>query len=121
METKKPYKTKIKINEENENTGELKSKWIRIQYDHIPKYCKECCLQRHDEKECWNIHPELHNMDEQEGTRRITVSKKRKREIKRDKYQWLARKSKYLRDKYGHVLGEVDDIEHEGIEVTKCV
>jgi len=59
---------RIKINEENENTGELKSKWITIQYDHMPKYCKECCLQSHDEKECWNIHHELHNRDEQEGT-----------------------------------------------------
>ncbi|KAG5609727.1 hypothetical protein H5410_021008 [Solanum commersonii] len=35
---------RIKINEENENTGELKSKWITIQYDHMPKYCKEGCL-----------------------------------------------------------------------------
>lgn len=26
----------------------------------MPKYCKECCLQGHDERNCCNIHPKLH-------------------------------------------------------------
>lgn len=25
----------------------------------LPKYCKECKLQGHDEMECWRLHPEL--------------------------------------------------------------
>lgn len=26
----------------------------------MPKYCKECCLQGHDENNRWTIHPELY-------------------------------------------------------------
>ncbi|XP_070056525.1 uncharacterized protein [Nicotiana tomentosiformis] len=32
---------------------------VRIQYDMLSKYCKECKLQGHDEIECWRLHPEL--------------------------------------------------------------
>lgn len=31
----------VNINEENNIIGEVKSKWIYIQYDHKLKYCKE--------------------------------------------------------------------------------
>ncbi|KAH0643787.1 hypothetical protein KY289_034761 [Solanum tuberosum] len=41
-------------------TGEVKEKWIRINYDYVPKYCKFCKLQGHNEKECFIIHPELY-------------------------------------------------------------
>ncbi|KAF3663272.1 hypothetical protein FXO37_12058 [Capsicum annuum] len=50
---------RIKINEKGDVTGNIKSKWIKIQYDHKPKYCKECGLQGYDEETCWDIHPEL--------------------------------------------------------------
>lgn len=40
---------RVRINEENNVTREIKSKWIQIQYDYIPKYYKECCLQGYDE------------------------------------------------------------------------
>ncbi|KAF3648802.1 hypothetical protein FXO37_19276 [Capsicum annuum] len=50
---------RVKINEEDYITGNIKSKWIYIQYDHKLKYCKEFCLQGHDEQSRWNIHPEL--------------------------------------------------------------
>lgn len=32
---------RVKINEEDDMTGEIKYKWIKIKYDYIPKYCKE--------------------------------------------------------------------------------
>lgn len=50
----------VRINEDNDITGEVKSKWIQIQCDYMSKYCKKYCLQGHDEESCWNIHPELH-------------------------------------------------------------
>ncbi|KAH0672954.1 hypothetical protein KY290_025238 [Solanum tuberosum] len=47
-------------------TGEVKEKWITIKYDYVPKYCKNCNLQGHNENECFIIHPELYQ--ETEGT-----------------------------------------------------
>ncbi|KAF3669654.1 hypothetical protein FXO37_08919 [Capsicum annuum] len=55
---KLPYR--VRINEENEVTGDIKSKWISIQYDYMPKYCKECSLQGHDKASYWNVHTKLH-------------------------------------------------------------
>lgn len=43
----------------NETTGEIRSEWAKIQYDELPKYCKECKIQGHDQVECWHIHLEL--------------------------------------------------------------
>ncbi|KAH0669463.1 hypothetical protein KY285_023625 [Solanum tuberosum] len=40
--------------------GEVMEKWIRIKYDYVPKYCKNCCIQGHDEQECYVIHLELY-------------------------------------------------------------
>uniref|UniRef100_A0A0V0HWA5 Putative ovule protein n=1 Tax=Solanum chacoense TaxID=4108 RepID=A0A0V0HWA5_SOLCH len=47
-------------------TGEINEKWITIKYDYVPKYCKTCKLQGHDEKECFIIHPELYPKEEDE-------------------------------------------------------
>ncbi|KAK6795475.1 hypothetical protein RDI58_008928 [Solanum bulbocastanum] len=55
---------RVKINEENDNTGKIKSKWIKVQYDCIPKYCTECCLQGHDEHNYWALHPKLYDARE---------------------------------------------------------
>ncbi|KAK4728571.1 hypothetical protein R3W88_021559 [Solanum pinnatisectum] len=52
---------RVKIIEEDDSTGHVKYKWIQVQYDHMPKYCKECSLQGHDEHNCWTIHPELYD------------------------------------------------------------
>lgn len=30
--------------------GDVMKKWIHIKYDYIPKYCKICMIQGHDEK-----------------------------------------------------------------------
>lgn len=40
-------------------SGEIVSKWVTIKYDYLPKYCKTCKLQGHDEEECYVLHPEL--------------------------------------------------------------
>lgn len=32
-------------------TGEVMEKWIHIKYEYVSKYCKECKLQGHNEKE----------------------------------------------------------------------
>ncbi|KAG5597385.1 hypothetical protein H5410_038617 [Solanum commersonii] len=32
-------------------TGEIKEKWVTINYDYVPKYCKTCKLQGHNEKD----------------------------------------------------------------------
>ncbi|OIT29846.1 hypothetical protein A4A49_57056, partial [Nicotiana attenuata] len=45
---------------ESDESGPEEFKWIRIQYDYMPKYCKPCKKQGHSEAECWVIHPELH-------------------------------------------------------------
>ncbi|XP_060178026.1 uncharacterized protein LOC132607962 [Lycium barbarum] len=49
---------RINIAEEDES-GILKSKWVRINYDYLPKYFKHCKLQGHKEKECRVLNPEL--------------------------------------------------------------
>ncbi|KAG5600514.1 hypothetical protein H5410_031884 [Solanum commersonii] len=41
-------------------TREITEKWIVINYDYVPNYCKSCKLQGHNEKECFIIHPELY-------------------------------------------------------------
>ncbi|KAH0723023.1 hypothetical protein KY290_006646 [Solanum tuberosum] len=47
-------------------TGEIKEKWITIKYDHVPKYCKNCKLQGHNETECFLLHLELYPKEEEE-------------------------------------------------------
>lgn len=44
---------------EDEITGAIRTEWVRIQYDYIPKYCMECKLQGQNKEECWILHPEL--------------------------------------------------------------
>lgn len=51
-------------------TGDIKEKWIDINYDYMPKYCKRCKLQGHDEEECYVIHPELYPKKEKDGEKK---------------------------------------------------
>ncbi|XP_049410642.1 uncharacterized protein LOC125873836 [Solanum stenotomum] len=41
-------------------SDEVMEKWIRINYDYVPKYCKTCMIQGHNEQECYVEHPELY-------------------------------------------------------------
>lgn len=40
---------RVRITEENDNTGETRYKWIKVQYDYMSKYCKKYFLQGRDE------------------------------------------------------------------------
>nr|XP_009786979.1 PREDICTED: uncharacterized protein LOC104235009 [Nicotiana sylvestris] len=42
----------VHMNIENEDTGEIRSNVIEIQYDYVPKYCLECKMQGHDKFNC---------------------------------------------------------------------
>ncbi|XP_060180458.1 uncharacterized protein LOC132610188 [Lycium barbarum] len=48
------------------STGEIVDKWIKINYDYVPKYCKNCKLQGHNEQDCYVIHPELYPKKEEQ-------------------------------------------------------
>lgn len=69
------------ILQENDTTREIKSKWVQIQYDYIPKYYKNCCLQGHDVESCWNIHPELYDK-KQEASGEAENNKKEEKQMK---------------------------------------
>ena len=92
----------------------------------MPKYCKDCCLQGHDEHNCWTLHPELYEAMREEdqkieskadstvilGTvaeqRRVLASGKIVGN-KQNRQEWMIRRTnKYKRDKYGHIEGEVE-------------
>lgn len=53
-----------KIIEEGDESGLEESKWIKIKYEYVPKYCISCKKQGNDEQECQVIHPELHKIFE---------------------------------------------------------
>lgn len=42
-----------------EASGEVRSKWIKIQYDYMSKYCKQYKFQGHCETDCRVLHPDL--------------------------------------------------------------
>ncbi|XP_070031034.1 uncharacterized protein LOC142173379 [Nicotiana tabacum] len=50
---------KVRLDIDDEVSGGVQTEWVRIQHDMLPKYCKDCKLQGHDEIECWRLHPEL--------------------------------------------------------------
>lgn len=43
----------------NENTKIYRVERVKIQYDMLPKYCKQCKLEGHIEATCRVLHPEL--------------------------------------------------------------
>ncbi|XP_060202164.1 uncharacterized protein LOC132630616 [Lycium barbarum] len=43
----------------DDQTKEVNVMKVKIQYDHLPKYCTECKLQGHAKKESRVLHPEL--------------------------------------------------------------
>lgn len=58
---------KVRMDIENESIGTVRMQWVKIQYDCIPKYCKECRLQGHNEEECSKLHPELVPVVDKQG------------------------------------------------------
>ncbi|KAH0709436.1 hypothetical protein KY284_010863 [Solanum tuberosum] len=55
----KEFPKRINIGLKRSN-GEIVEKWVKIKYDYMPKYCKTCMIQGHDEEQCYIAHPELH-------------------------------------------------------------
>ncbi|KAH0705471.1 hypothetical protein KY290_010164 [Solanum tuberosum] len=122
------FPQRVRINEEDDITGDIKHKWIKVQYDYMPKYCKECCLQGHDETNCWTIHPELYEarsdeerrsdeMDKENTTVIMGTSANQQKflasgrvvGIKQSKQEWMVReRNEYKRNKYGYIEGEID-------------
>lgn len=49
----------IEIEVVNNKQNEPSIQIVKIQYDFVPKYCKTCKLQGHDEEECRTLYPEL--------------------------------------------------------------
>jgi len=47
----------------NEATKESRLENVKIQYDMLPKYCKQCKVQGHEDEACRNLHPELRNIN----------------------------------------------------------
>ncbi|KAH0639573.1 hypothetical protein KY285_036159 [Solanum tuberosum] len=68
-----PKRINIGLKKKN---GEIADKWIRIKYDYVPKYCKTCMIQGHNEEECYVEHPELYPKAETSDI----VGEKRKKE-----------------------------------------
>nr|XP_009593384.1 uncharacterized protein LOC104090048 [Nicotiana tomentosiformis] len=59
------FPQRIKIVEDEDESGPEEFKWIKIRYDYMPKYCKSCKKQGHKENECWVINPELRQFEDQ--------------------------------------------------------
>lgn len=59
---------------ENEATAEVRTEWVKIQCDYLPKYCKSCKLQGHYDFECSKLHPELVVHDKEKNEADISVS-----------------------------------------------
>ncbi|KAH0645764.1 hypothetical protein KY284_033648 [Solanum tuberosum] len=58
------------------STGEVVEKWIKIKYDYMPKYCKTCMIQGHDEPQCYVKHLKLHLARQNSDTREGDTGKK---------------------------------------------
>ncbi|XP_015169512.1 uncharacterized protein [Solanum tuberosum] len=66
--------------------GEVCETWIRIKYDYVPKYCKNCKIQGHNEDECFVIHPELYPKPERKNENQETTNKVEKKEGAQGKF-----------------------------------
>ncbi|KAK4729999.1 hypothetical protein R3W88_022987 [Solanum pinnatisectum] len=48
----------------NEMTKESRMENVKIQYDMLPKYCKQCKVQGHEDEACRKLHPKLRRIEE---------------------------------------------------------
>ncbi|XP_060194982.1 uncharacterized protein LOC132624180 [Lycium barbarum] len=60
------FPKRINIRMKKKSTGEIVDKWIKINYDYVPKYCKNYKVQGHNEQDCYVIHPELYPKEEEQ-------------------------------------------------------
>ncbi|XP_060183026.1 uncharacterized protein LOC132612979 [Lycium barbarum] len=68
----------VNMNITDEKNGKSRLIKVQIQYDVLPKYCKRCKLQGHDEEGCRILHPQLRRtaVEEVEVEGEIEVKKK---------------------------------------------
>ncbi|XP_060216902.1 uncharacterized protein LOC132644331 [Lycium barbarum] len=71
---------RIQINCVDAETGEVKSKWQKIQYDYLPKYCTQCKLQGHDLNGCWVLHPQHRTKKEEQRDEKKELEKGKAKE-----------------------------------------
>ncbi|XP_049359160.1 uncharacterized protein LOC125823817 [Solanum verrucosum] len=97
-------------------SGEIVAKWVTIRYDYLPKYCKNCKLQGHNEKECFVLHPELYPKEEDVSEKEATAKEK----MKKDGGQRWNHKEK-AKEETNVILGNKFDAltEEEGKEESK--
>ncbi|KAH0645059.1 hypothetical protein KY284_032943 [Solanum tuberosum] len=48
----------------NEIKNESRMENVKIQYDMLPKYCKQCKVQGHEDEACRKLHPEQRQIEE---------------------------------------------------------
>ncbi|XP_060200453.1 uncharacterized protein LOC132628704 [Lycium barbarum] len=68
---------------EDDVSHEIRIEKVKIRYDNLPKYCRECKLQGHNEDGCWNLHPELYQ--EEEGNAVVNMEKGKEMVIHKEK------------------------------------
>ncbi|XP_070046775.1 uncharacterized protein [Nicotiana tomentosiformis] len=119
---------RIKIEEEEDESGPEKFKWIKIRYDYMLKYCKSCKKQGHKEEECWVINPELRQFEDQgndkkneqevigtaaASTKVLTSGKVVGKLIANPStHEWMKeRKNKYQHDKRGYIIDNTKEKE----------
>ncbi|WMV08972.1 hypothetical protein MTR67_002357 [Solanum verrucosum] len=77
-------------------TGEIVEKWIDIKYDYLPKYCKSCKLHGHNEKECFVLHLELYQKEDDneivDTTKEVASTKDDVEVEKKDKVETVKQK-----------------------------
>lgn len=47
-------------------SAEVVERWIKINYDYVPKYCKNCKIQGHNEQQYYVLHPELYPKEDEQ-------------------------------------------------------
>ncbi|XP_059310979.1 uncharacterized protein LOC132062422 [Lycium ferocissimum] len=96
MDLLSDFPQRINIGMKKKDTGDIIDKWIKINYDHFPKYCKRCKLQGHNENDCSIIHPKLYPKEEEEETQKeqgVAVKESQSKKITDGKAEGKVEKS----------------------------
>ncbi|WMV47242.1 hypothetical protein MTR67_040627 [Solanum verrucosum] len=112
-----PTMVELEITDPIKNTSRVEK--VRVIYDMLPKYCKKCRLQSHNEEECRILHPELRKKtptDEENGIDNEVDPQQPQRAQGRSNRQWISTNKKFPRNSNNSGDGSRREIEKE--EVT---
>ncbi|KAF3643159.1 hypothetical protein FXO37_22128 [Capsicum annuum] len=108
-------------------TGKVVEKWIHIKYDYMPKYCKKCKLQGHNENECYVIHLDLYPKDDREEGEKQDKMKPQKEkdaddgkeisEDQNDKKNDKRSNSQETGDSFSYQAEEINDLDSKAHDV----